>query len=152
MTLSLHSVGEAKRLHGIHWKFFPKSLKHLKTSFSQDMSEATMALLEQFVVLLYDRTSDIMNVNDARKQLFTQKTRSLENLPPSQEALKQHIKRACFQSNCWNKALLSNQVLPSPVDWGWKLGATGWGATVDNSPWSITVLLWANSLWMQERM
>ena len=56
----------------------------------QDMSEATMALLERFVVLLYDRTSDIMNVNDARKQLFTQKSRSLENLPPSQEALKQH--------------------------------------------------------------
>ena len=87
-----------------------------------------MALLERFVVLLYDRTSDIMNVNNARKQLFTQKSRSLENLPPSQEALKQHLKRACFQSNCWNKALLSNQVLPSPADWGWKLGATGWEA------------------------
>ena len=85
-----------------------------------------MALLERFVVLLYDRTSDIMNVNDASKQLFTQKSRSLENLPPSQEALKQHIKRASFQSNCWNKALLSNQVLPSPADWGWKLGAIGW--------------------------
>ena len=78
----------------------------------QDMSEATMALLEWFVLLLYDRTSDIMNVNDARKQLFTQKSRSLENLPPSQQALKQHIKRACFQYNCWNKTLLSTQVFP----------------------------------------
>ena len=67
-----------------------------------------------------------MNVNDARKQLSTQKSRSLENLPPSQETLKQHIKRDCFQSNCWNKALLSNQMLRSPADWGWKLGATGW--------------------------
>ena len=132
MTLSLHSVGEAKRLHGIHGKFFPKSLEDLLL-MQQDMSEATMALLEWFVVLLYDRTSDNMNVNDASKQLFTmqennstQKSRNLENLPPSQEALKQHIKRACFQSNCWNKALFSNQVLPSPADWEWKLGATGW--------------------------
>ena len=62
-----------------------------------------MALLEQFVVLLYDHTSDIMNMNDARRQRFTQKSRSLEKLPPSQEALKQHIKRACFSLTAGTK-------------------------------------------------
>ena len=44
-----------------------------------DMSESAMATVERFVVLLYDRTSGIMNVNDSRKYLFTQKARSLEN-------------------------------------------------------------------------
>ena len=34
--------------------------------------DLAMKTLEQFVVLLYDRTSDIMNVNDNRKYLFTQ--------------------------------------------------------------------------------
>ena len=44
-----------------------------------DMSESAVATVERFVVLLYDRTSGIMNVNDSRKYLFTQKARSLEN-------------------------------------------------------------------------
>ena len=52
-----------------------------------DISESSMSMLEQFVVLLYDRTSDLVRVNDARKWLFTQKSRSLENIPPTQAAL-----------------------------------------------------------------
>ena len=126
-TVSIFS-GRGKKTAWNTWEVFPEVTEAFEDLLlmQQDMSEATTALLERFVVLLYDHTSDIVNVNDARKQLFTQKSRSLENLPPSQEALKQHIKRACFQSNCWNKALLSNQMLPSPADWGWKLGATGW--------------------------
>ena len=44
--------------------------------------DLAMEMLEQFLVLLYDRTSDITNVNDNRKYLVTQKTRSLGNLPP----------------------------------------------------------------------
>ena len=39
------------------------------------ISEPTMP--ERFVMLLYDRTS---RVNYARKQIFTKKSRSLENL------------------------------------------------------------------------
>ena len=46
----------------------------------------TMATLEWFVVLRYDRASDIMNVNDSRKYLFTQKSMSPENLPHSTSA------------------------------------------------------------------
>ncbi|KAG0729102.1 hypothetical protein GWK47_003575 [Chionoecetes opilio] len=61
------------------------------------------SLLERFVVLMYDRTSDTMEVNDARKQLFAHKSRALENIPPTQAALQQHIKRASLQGNCWNQ-------------------------------------------------
>ena len=39
---------------------------------SGDVSEESMSLLERLVVLLYDRTSDTMKVNDARKKLFAQ--------------------------------------------------------------------------------
>ena len=56
------------------------------------ISESAMAALERFVVLLYDRTSGILNVNESRKYLFTQKGRSLENLPQTLAALKQHVK------------------------------------------------------------
>ena len=63
-----------------------------------DVSEESMSLLERFVVLMYDRTSDIMEVNDAGKQLFAHTSRALDNIPPTQAALQQHIKRASLQA------------------------------------------------------
>jgi hypothetical protein len=58
--------------------------------------------LERFVVLLYDRTSTQKTVNQACKQLFTQKGRAIDGLPPTQAALIQHTKRAAYQAGyCW---------------------------------------------------
>jgi hypothetical protein len=54
------------------------------------------------VVLMYNRTSENMEVNEARKKLFTQKSRTSENIPPTKAALEQHIKGTCYQANCWN--------------------------------------------------
>ena len=34
-----------------------------------------------------DLTSDIMEVNDARKQLFAHRSRAVDNIPPTQAAL-----------------------------------------------------------------
>jgi len=50
----------------------------------EDVSNSTMSVLERFEVLLYNRTSDLVSVNDARKLLFTQKSCKLENLLPTQ--------------------------------------------------------------------
>ena len=73
---------------------------HLRSYYSCKLiSESAMAALERFVVLLYDRTSGILNVNESRKYLFTQKGRSLENLSPTLEALKQHMEQAIYQSS-----------------------------------------------------
>ena len=47
----------------------------------------------QFIVLIYDRNSSLDSVNEARKQLFTQKGRIIDGLPPTQAALLQHIER-----------------------------------------------------------
>ena len=46
-----------------------------------------LELLERYVVLLYDHTSSLTAVNQARKELFTHKGRSIEGLPPTQAAL-----------------------------------------------------------------
>lgn len=84
-----------------------------------------MAVVKHFVVHLYDRPSDSLQVNDARKQLFTQKLQALENIPPTQAALKQHIKHACYQANIWSQALV---LLPDvdPSDWEWTKQTTTW--------------------------
>ena len=44
--------------------------------------EESMSWLERFVVLMYDNTSDTMEINEARKQLFAHKGRTLEDIPP----------------------------------------------------------------------
>ena len=53
-----------------------------------NLSESVISVLERFVVLLYNRTSDLELLNDARKWLFTQKSRTLDNISPTQEALR----------------------------------------------------------------
>ena len=47
--------------------------------------------------LTYDRKSEATEVDDSRRQLFTQKPRTMQNIPPTQVALKEHIKRTCYQ-------------------------------------------------------
>ena len=78
------------------------------------------------MVLMYDRTSEATEVNDARTQLFKPKSRTLENIPPTQAALKQHIKRTYYQVNCWNHALVLGPEMPESSDWSWANDPSGW--------------------------
>ena len=80
-----------------------------------------MENIERLVVLLYDRCSESLRVDAARKDLFTLKGRSIDNIPPSSSTLQQHIKRAAYQAGyCWGQALDKQQQSPSPGSWGWK--------------------------------
>ena len=63
-------------------------------SVPDTISDEWMSIIERCVILMYDRTSIKDNVNDARMQLFCQKGRTLEGIPPTQTALLQHTKRA----------------------------------------------------------
>ena len=96
-------AGRGKKTAWEIWKVFPEvtdaseELLHMPS----DVSEESKSLLERFVVLMYDRASDIMEMNDASKQLFARKSRALDNIP-MQAALQQHIKHASLQANCWN--------------------------------------------------
>ena len=86
-------AGRGKKTAWSMWKVFPdvnKAFKHLLL-MKDDISKSAMSLLERFVVLLYSRTCDIVSVNDARKWLFAQKSRSLENIPPTKEALRHRV-------------------------------------------------------------
>ena len=85
-------------------------------------------MIERFVVLLYDRTSNLTKVNEARQDLFSKKSRTLEKLPPTQEALLQHTNRSVYQGkHIWAQTLVTQPVLPSPSEWGWQR---------DNKPWT----------------
>ena len=63
---------------------------------SHQFSVPWLGPLERFVVLLYDRTSSQEFISGATKQLFTEKGRAIDGLPPAQAALLQHTKRAAY--------------------------------------------------------
>jgi hypothetical protein len=111
------------------WKAYPE-ITPVFRSLSQTpelVSIVQRQLLERFVVLLYSRTSPVESVNEARQVLFSRGTRSIENIPPTQAALEQHINRAAYQAgHVWGQTLDSMQDLPSPAAWGWKLSNDDW--------------------------
>ena len=81
-----------------------------------------MPMLERFVILMYDRTSNCLDVNSCRCDLFVKKGRAMEALPPTFDALLQHSFHAAYQAgHFWRKSFTQQQQLPSPEDWGWKM-------------------------------
>ena len=102
-------AGRGKKTAFTVWKSHPAvpdAFLQLSTTPTPLVSEVCMIYLERFVILWYDRTSNKANVNEARKQLFAQKGRAYDAIPPTRAALLQHTKRAAFQGgHCWGQAL-----------------------------------------------
>ena len=53
-------------------------------------------------------------------RVFSQKTRDVERIPPTSDALYQHLKRSVFQSSIWTTAQRSMMPVNSPTNHGWK--------------------------------
>ena len=63
------------------------------------------------------------------KQLFTQKGRNINHIPPTCAALLEHSKRAAHQGRCsWEttELLLPVWDIPSPEGWGWNGKGESW--------------------------
>ena len=77
-------------------------------------------LLELFTVILYDKTSNLQYVGEARKEMFCQE-KTMERLPPTRDALLLHSKRVAYQSGIWCTSEQIEERLPTPEGWGWTL-------------------------------
>ena len=122
--------GRSKKTAWETWKVYDEvtaTFCALSATPNPSIVDDSLNTLERFVVLLYDRTSSHEHVNDARKQLFTQKQRAMDALPPTREALRQHIRRTAYQAGyCWGQMMVPAADLPSPSEWGWVKTDTGW--------------------------
>lgn len=105
--------GKGKKTARSTWKSYPEVTPALR--LSKACVSRILPTLERFVVLIYDRCSTENGVNSARQTLFAQKNREIENIPPTKDALPQHVLYQCPK-------------LPSPNEFGWmKLeNSTGW--------------------------
>ena len=64
-----------------------------------------MPVLEQFVVLMYDQTSNCLDVNSCRHDLFVKKGQVMEALLPTLTTLLQHSFRAAYQAgHVWRQS------------------------------------------------
>ena len=87
--------------------------------------EPYFELIEHFIVLLYDCTTIHTSVNQARKEVFAQKERTIDLIPPTQAALIQDVKRATYQPGyCWSQSCIAAPEMPSPSVRGLTKNAT----------------------------
>lgn len=99
----------------------------LSQSPEQESVEKHLPVIEQFVVLMYDKSTKCRNVNAARRELFTKRGRTIDAIPPTHAALKQHVKRAVFQAgHVWGNSLKKIQELPCRSNWGWTKSSGSW--------------------------
>ena len=59
--------------------------------------------------------------------LFYNKGKDFDNMPPTKDALIQHILRAAYQAGyIWGQALITRPNLPDPSNWGWLKTGNTW--------------------------
>ncbi len=64
------------------------------------------------------------SLNELRQHLYARK-KSIQALPPTDDAFQQHVLRALFQTCVWVKAMQTHPALPSPLDFGWLMLPSG---------------------------
>ena len=77
--------------------------------------------IEEFIVRIYSSSLDgVTSVNQARYELFQFGGKDFDHLPPTKDALKQHLLRTVYTAGFnWGQALNKCPVLPSPLLWGY---------------------------------
>ena len=84
------------------------------------VSQELHTLCEKFVCLLYGSTS-YTDVNSLRYHMFAAKATQSEHLPPTKDALQQHVLRANYQAGIWMRSLQARPEIPDPAGNGWRV-------------------------------
>ncbi len=80
--------GKTKKSAWDAWNYYPDVIKAFHHIVENPFDIVTLKsthfkTLERFTVVLYDKFSTLQSVNEAHKELFCKKNKSLENLPPT---------------------------------------------------------------------
>ena len=116
VTQPQHSWAMGKRVHGLlgrQHQISQNSWLPSPWTFEQLNNDIHVQRLECMVVITYSKSFGSSRVDEGRHHLFSNGTKSLDNLPPTQAALIQHIKGALLQASfCWNQATFVKQDIP----------------------------------------
>ena len=84
-----------------------------------DAGSPTFRLLKRFTVVLYSKKSSTEFVDEARMESFCTDNITMENIPPTADALLQHEKQQPIKLLLWISSQDFQQKQPKPESWGW---------------------------------
>ena len=117
---SFHGYG--KKSAWLAWMGYPEVTNAFTSLLSQPsvISTDVLNVIQRFVILMYSKTSTHSSLNEARKALFA-KGRTIENIPPTEAAFTEHLRRGVLQAgHIWSQALVPSPVIPDFREWGWR--------------------------------
>ncbi|CAH3114284.1 unnamed protein product, partial [Pocillopora meandrina] len=113
---------------GSAWKALDSQTSNLLTSIGETSppTQRTIADAEAFVCQLYHKGTREVEINRERAAAFRKVKKNIDSLPPTQDALHLHIRRANYQSMIWKRAQEACPSIPRPEDEnGWYLNDEG---------------------------
>ena len=123
--------GKGKKSFWQAWKAFEEvteTLAYLASDpfKSLDADCEHFRKIERLIVIVYDKASTSLSINQTRKELFCLKSVTMEKMPPTRNALLQHTRRAVHQASIWATSTEAQQEVPSPAEFAWEKVASGW--------------------------
>ncbi|XP_071963322.1 uncharacterized protein [Antedon mediterranea] len=123
--------GKSKKSAWKAWKSFPEAteafLSMYRHPFQQvDCLSLNFKHIERLTILLYNKSSISLSVNEARRNMFSQKNKDIAHVPPTQVIKIDYVKRAIYQGGIWTTCQNAEPTIPTPEDWGWTLEDTHW--------------------------
>ena len=97
---------------------------------SWDISNELFNVIQDFTCQIYCRNTKISKVNELRYQMFRSRSGEIESgqLPPCEDALRQHTLRANYQAAIWRRSLMNSPDIPNPIS------GHGWASSENNIP------------------
>ena len=96
------------------------------------LTEKLFQTIQEFTCILYERKTCIAKVNYLRYGMFRARKGDVTSgqLPPCEDALRQHTCRANYQSAIWRRSLENQPYIPRPFDGhGWNQTDSGLAIT-----------------------
>ena len=85
------------------------------------LDSPAMSNIQCFIIAGFSRNCEASSVNEARQKMFTTGLKTLETIPPTKNALYQHVKLALLASAfIWRHCTDKSPNIPYPKDWGWE--------------------------------
>ncbi len=122
-TCSLNRIGKKTA--------YSKLLKNVDAvselqTFHQDNVATSVTVARAYALLLYGtKGKDIDTLDALRYMLATTTDKSASMLPPTEDAFKQHVLRARYQTRIWCESHIAQQELIDPVGHGWSACVAG---------------------------
>ena len=88
-------TGRGKKTAWAIWMVLPELTEALLLLSYAPRNISDNAIIERFVILLYDLTSKCTDIDQARRKLFARKN-YVQLIPTTKSALEEHVKRAVY--------------------------------------------------------